>query len=113
MSFTSLNFLPFIACLLIAYWVIAPRKATIQNILLLLASLLFVGINDAKAAVLIFVSGIVNFALVQRMYNMPEGNPKKYFFYAGCLLNIAVLAYFKYLHDVVSVLNSFFHVDQF
>jgi alginate O-acetyltransferase complex protein AlgI len=113
MSFTSLNFLPFIACLLIAYWVIAPRKATIQNILLLLASLLFVGINDAKAAVLIFVSGIVNFALVQRMYNMPEGNPKKYFFYAGCLLNIAVLAYFKYLHDVISVLNSFFHVDQF
>lgn len=113
MSFTSLNFLPFIACLLITYWVIVPRKASIQNILLLVASLLFVGINDAKAAILIFVSGIVNFALVQRMYNMPEGNPKKYFFYAGCILNIIVLGYFKYLHDVISAMNSLLHANQF
>lgn len=68
--------------------------------LLLIASALFIGYNDWQALCVISVTGILNYFLVQRMNAMPEGNPKKWFFYAGVALNIGVLGYFKYLEEL-------------
>ncbi|MFM2201178.1 MAG: hypothetical protein RL040_378 [Bacteroidota bacterium] len=106
MSFTSLYFFPFIVLTLTIYWFLLPKKSTYQNTFLLLAGLFFIGINDWKAGVLVAVSGALNFFFVQRMSQLEEGNAKKWFFYAGCLANIAVLGYFKYLHELINGLSS-------
>jgi len=109
MSFTSLYFFPFIVLTLVIYWFLLPKKSTYQNTFLLLAGLFFIGINDWKAGVLIAISGALNFWLVQRMSKLEEGNLKKWFFYAGCLANIAVLGYFKYMHELIAGFSSFFN----
>jgi len=108
MSFTSLNFLPFIALLLAAYWFIIPNKFRHQNVLLLLASFVFVLINDWKACILIAVSGAANYFFVHRMSQLEEGTRKKWFFYSGCLANLVVLSYFKYLNDLIDSLQGIF-----
>jgi D-alanyl-lipoteichoic acid acyltransferase DltB (MBOAT superfamily) len=109
MSFTSLYFFPFIVIVLAVYWFALPKKSSYQNTFLLLASAFFIGINDWKAGVLIAISGALNYMLVRRMYKLEEGNSKKWFFYAGCLANVFVLGYFKYLHDVINGFSSLFH----
>ena len=72
MSFTSLTFLPFIALLLLTHWLFTPRKAVAQNILLLVSGLFFIAYNDWKAAILVGLSGSLNFVLVQRMARMED-----------------------------------------
>jgi alginate O-acetyltransferase complex protein AlgI len=106
MSFTSLYFFPFVVIVLAVYWLALPKKAFFQNALLLLSSLVFIGVNDWQASILIAVSGILNLLLVRHMNNMEEGNSKKWFFYAGCLANILLLAYFKYMHELMSACAS-------
>jgi len=91
MSFTSLYFFPFVVIVLAVYWLALPKKAFFQNALLLLSSLVFIGVNDWQASILIAVSGILNLLLVRHMNNMEEGNSNKWFFYAGCLANILLL----------------------
>ena len=106
MSFTSLTFLPFIALLLLTHWLLTPRKAVAQNILLLVSGLFFIAYNDWKAAILVGLSGSLNFVLVQRMARMEEGPKKKWFFYLGCAWNLSLLVYFKYLQDIISSVGS-------
>ncbi len=77
MSFTSLYFFPFVVIVLAVYWLALPKKAFFQNALLLLSSLVFIGVNDWQASILIAVSGILNLLLVRHMNNMEEGNSKK------------------------------------
>lgn len=100
MSFNSLLFLPFLLVIFLTYWYAFRKKTQSQNALLLVASLFFVGYNDWKALGVISIAGVVNFILVKRMNLIPEGNKKKWFFYGGVLLNIAVLSYFKYLGEL-------------
>ncbi len=113
MSFTSLSFIPLIVVVMVLYWVVLPKKASFQNILILLSSLAFVAISDWKAALLIALSGALNFVLVSRMHKLDEGNAKKWFFYFGCIFNVALLSYFKYLHDLVAGIQSLFNADTF
>jgi D-alanyl-lipoteichoic acid acyltransferase DltB (MBOAT superfamily) len=108
MSFTSLYFFPFIVIALAVYWFVLPKKSTYQNSFILFASAIFLSVNDWKAGLLIALSGAANFILVQRMNSMEEGNPKKWIFYAGCLANVLVLGYFKYLHELVNGIQGFF-----
>lgn len=101
MTFTSLLFAPFIALVALIYWKLCSKSARAQNTLLLLASLGFILYNDVTSAIVITLSGWINFMLVPRMAAMEEGASKKYFFYAGCLFNIGILAYYKYLGDLL------------
>jgi D-alanyl-lipoteichoic acid acyltransferase DltB (MBOAT superfamily) len=105
MSFTSLSFLPFIALLTIGYWLLIPKKASAQNLLLLAAGLFFIAYNDWKAAIIIGLSGSLNFFLVQRMASMKEGAAKKWFFYGGCAWNLSLLVYFKYLQEIITAIG--------
>jgi len=109
MSFNSLSFFPFIALLLIAYWLVIPKRPNVQNSLLLFGSLIFLGCNDIKSACVIAISGAVNYFLVKRMHRLEEGQFKKWFFYFGCLLNVLTLAYFKYLNELLASIQSLFH----
>jgi D-alanyl-lipoteichoic acid acyltransferase DltB (MBOAT superfamily) len=43
------------------------------------------------------------------MSQLEEGNRKKWFFYTGCFANIAVLGYFKYMHELVAGFSSLFN----
>ena len=111
MSFTSLSFIPLILAVMLLYWVVLPKRASFQNVLILVSSLAFVAISDWKAAILIALSGVTNFILVGRMHKLREGNSKKWFFYFGCIFNVALLSYFKYLNDLVAGLQSLFNAD--
>lgn len=113
MSFTSLSFLFLIIVVMPLYWVVLPKRAYFQNTLILLSSLLFVAISDWKAAILIALSGALNFVLVGRMQKLSEGSIKKWFFYFGCIFNIALLSYFKYLVDIAEGLQAIFNAEPF
>lgn len=111
MSFTSLYFFPFVIIVLAVYWLALPKKTAYQNAFLLFSGLIFVAINDWQAAILIAVSGMLNLFFVRRMNKLAEGNTKKWFFYVGCLANILLLAYFKYMHDLIGAFSSILHGD--
>ncbi len=106
MSFNSLLFLPFVLLLFLGYWYVFRTKTQRQNVLLLLASLFFIGYNDWQSLCVISLTGILNFILVKRMNLMPEGNKKKWFFYGGIAMNIGVLSYFKYLNELWQGISS-------
>jgi D-alanyl-lipoteichoic acid acyltransferase DltB (MBOAT superfamily) len=76
------------------------KNSRSQNILLLLASLFFIGYCDVKSMLIIAGTGVVNYALLHRMGALEEGRNKTALYYFGIAWNIGVLACFKYLSDL-------------
>jgi D-alanyl-lipoteichoic acid acyltransferase DltB (MBOAT superfamily) len=112
MAFTSYDFLLFFLIVFILYWVIRERRW--QNLLLLAASYYFYGWVQAWYAVMLGASTLADFFLARGMASMPDR--KRLFMGLSLVVNVGVLAFFKYFNffkdDVVSLLNGVgFQVD--
>lgn len=108
MYFHSILFAPFLFFLFFVYHFVLQKTQKGQNLLLLLGSLAFLGLNDLKSCGIILITGLINFAAVKKMSQLAEGNLKKYVFYLGCAANIGVLGYYKYLGTLLSGIQSIF-----
>lgn len=99
MVFNSLGFALFFTIVFLLYWFVFNKTAKAQNILLLLASILFYSFADWKFISLFAASGFVNFYLARKIWQQEEDSrARKVYFYSGILFNIGVLLYFKYFN---------------
>jgi D-alanyl-lipoteichoic acid acyltransferase DltB (MBOAT superfamily) len=106
MVFTSYDFLLFFFIIFILYWIIRERRW--QNLLLLIASFYFYGFFQIWYAVLLAISTTVDFLLAHGMTKHPER--KNLYLWGSLLVNIGVLAFFKYYDffasDVITLLET-------
>jgi D-alanyl-lipoteichoic acid acyltransferase DltB (MBOAT superfamily) len=94
MSFTTLTFWVFFAFVLITYWLLRERRW--QNSLLLLASYLFYGWVTPRLAVMLGISTLIDFFLARGMMARPART--RLFMALSLVLNLGVLAYFKFFN---------------
>lgn len=92
MSFTSYDFLLFFLIVFVLYW-LSPKRSW-QNLLLLAASYYFYASLQIWYAVLLGASTLVDFLLIRSIASAP--NRKRIFVGASLILNLGVLAFFKY-----------------
>ena len=107
MSFTSLYFaIVFLPIVLIIYWLVS-RWVLVQNIVLLIASLVFYSFYDVKYIILLFMSILVTFVGGYSIACVPETDhrKRKIIFAIALLLNISILLVFKYEKFVLGNLN--------
>ncbi len=110
MTFHSLPFLLFFPAVLAVYWLLPLRQ---QNILLLAASYLFYGFVHPWFVGIMLISTTVDYWAGQRMEDDPRH--KKRYLAASLLVNLGMLAFFKYFNffiaNVRDALSAFgFHV---
>lgn len=94
MVFSSIEFLfYFLPAALILYYMM-PRKA--KNALLLVASLLFYAWGAPAFIPIFIVSMLCNFFITKKMHAITAPQPRKAWLIVSLVLNIGLLAYFKY-----------------
>ncbi len=109
MNFTSLAFWIFFAIVLALYWLV--RKTQWQNILLLIASYIFYGWVNPWLAVMLGISTLIDFFLAREMLaqKTSAGTRTRSFMVFSLVLNLGVLAFFKYYNffsdDLARVAN--------
>ena len=96
MLFNSPEFLLFLPIVFGLYWFVVQRKLKAQNMLLLLASYVFYGWWDWRFLGLIAFSTVVDFVVGIRVAEAPEKRIKKRWMAVSLLVNLGLLAYFKY-----------------
>ena len=114
MSFTSLTFWLFFAITLALYWLVRERRW--QNVILLVASYIFYGWVDAWLAGMLGLSTLADFFLARQMASR-ETAARRPFLWISLLVNLGVLAFFKYFNffsadlvrvaDILGIQGSF------
>lgn len=104
MSFTSYNFLLFYFIVFVLYWTVRERRW--QNLILLAASYYFYGSLQAWYAALLGFSTLVDFFLARGMAARPQH--KRSLIWVSLLVNLGVLAFFKYYNFFASDVIAFF-----
>src|SRR5215216_2775585 len=94
MSFTSLAFWIFFALVLTFYWLVHEKRW--QNIILLIASYIFYGWVHPWLAGMLGISTFIDFFLAKRMALRDMSGSKRPFLLLSLVLNLGVLAFFKY-----------------
>ncbi|MBK8497440.1 MAG: MBOAT family protein [Flavobacteriales bacterium] len=111
MLFTSLEFLALFVLAFAAYWLLMGRSARRQNLLLLLASLVFYGWADLRFLALLAASATLNFLLGRAIAGATEERWRSLLLYCGLALNLGILGFFKYFDffyaSIVDLVNLF------
>ncbi len=100
---SSIFLLYFLPVFLLLYFVIG-RKG--KNAVALLASLLFYGFGSPRFLLILLSSIIIDFFIVRRMAETEEPKRRKWLLAASVVLNIGLLAYFKYANFFVENMNA-------
>ncbi len=107
MLFNSIDFAIFFPIFFVLYWIVA-KKLTLRNTFLLASSYLFYGWWDWRFLFLIIFSSIVDFTIGQKIHNSQNKRTRKNFLLVSLLINLGLLAYFKYTNFFIdSFINSF------
>lgn len=107
MLFNSLDFAIFSPIFFVLYWIVA-KKLTVRNVLILAGSYLFYGWWDWRFLFLIIFSSFVDFTIGQKIFNATSKKVKKRYLLVSLLVNLGLLAYFKYTNFFIdSFINSF------
>ncbi len=107
MIFTSLPFLIFLLFLLVVYWNV---KEKYQNLVLLLANLVFYGCWDLRFLLIISSLAILLYLGAQLIESQGTSRRKKKICLISCLtISLGTLFSFKYFNFFLENLNLFFH----
>lgn len=102
MAFTSLEYPLFLIVVFLLYWLLCKRSKTLQNALLVAASLFFYACWDWRCLALLLLTALSTFAMGGRMQRQ-EGNDRgrKATLIASIALNVGILFFFKYYNFFV------------
>ncbi|HOZ29333.1 MAG TPA: MBOAT family O-acyltransferase [Bacteroidales bacterium] len=103
MVFSSSIFLLYFLPLFFFFYYIADVKY--KNWIALIASLIFYGFGAPKFLFIIFFSVAIDFFIVKRIDISQNQKERKWLLFASVVLNIGLLAYFKYANFFVENLN--------
>jgi len=92
----------FLPLVLLVYYLAAQR---IQNIILLVFSLLFYAWGEGERLTIMLVSIIINYFTAILINKQTIPGKKKFFLFTGILLNLSLLLYYKYTNFFVANFN--------
>jgi len=101
--FSSVTFLCYFLPIFLAIYYAVPKN--FKNYVLLAFSIFFYSWGAPTFVFLLMASTIIDFYLVGKMH-LASGKPKKKFLIASLILNLGLLAYFKYANFFVENLNE-------
>ncbi|MFM2208082.1 MAG: hypothetical protein RL213_2057 [Bacteroidota bacterium] len=107
MVFSSIIFLLYFFPFVFTAYRISPAR--FRNFLLLFASLVFYAWGAPKFIYLLLPLTAVDFLVVRKMYALPRGNAKRWWLTASILINMGILAYFKYANFFIDNVNMLLH----
>ncbi len=105
MVFASQAFLAFLAVVLGVYWALSQRYQQAGKAWIIAASLFFYGYWAPVYVLLLAMSMVVNFALVRAILATTDDGRRSLLLTIGVVLNIGLIAYFKYFAFLVESLN--------
>ncbi len=98
MLFNSTNFLLFISIVFFSYWSI--KKTKFQNLFLLIVSYVFYGWWDWRFLFLLLFISLTNYT-IGILISKNNNHNRKHWLIAGLIINVGVLAFFKYFNFFV------------
>jgi len=104
MLFNSIEFVIFLLAVFILYWFVTNKNVKVQNAFLLLASYLFYATWDWRFLFLLFFVSLSNYFIGRQI---EQSNHRRLSLIFGLILNIGVLAFFKYFNFFV---DGFIHM---
>lgn len=104
MVFSSIVFLIYFFPFVFTAYRILPER--FRNFILLLASLIFYAWGAPKFIYVLLPLTGVDFLIVRRMYALPPGASKRWMLTLSILINMGILAYFKYANFFVDNVNA-------
>lgn len=111
MQFTSLGFLVFLPLVFVVYWML-QRWLRWQNLLVVVASYVFYGWWNPRFLVLIAITTLCSFAAGRAMRSARGSKRKqKLINAANIVLNLSILAVFKYYNFFVESFANLFGLD--
>ncbi len=96
MIFVSIEFAIFLVVVFLLYWIKRWNNFKIQNILLLAASYFFYGMWDWRFLIILVLISLANFGFGLLIDINEINKRKKFWLISGLILNIGILAVFKY-----------------
>ena len=108
--FTQMRFWIFFAVLLLGYSVLY-RPNIWRSTYLLVLSLFFYYKSGGYFFSLLILSTVTDYTLGNLIYRSRSGGLRKIYVFCSFLVNLGVLAYFKYAYFFTDVLNSIFQTD--
>ena len=104
MVFSSIEFLFYFLPIVLLIYYIVPKGA--KNFVLLVASLAFYAWGAPDFFLIFIVSMLCNFLITKKLHNTAEIKPRKLWLTLSLILNIGLLAYFKYMNFFMDNLNA-------
>jgi alginate O-acetyltransferase complex protein AlgI len=105
-QFNSITFFIFLFIFFIAYWGLFKNSIKKQNILILVASLVFYGWWDYRFLSLILLSTIIDFIAGKKIEAAKNQSTKKLFLNLSLVFNLAFLGFFKYFNFFIDSFSS-------
>jgi alginate O-acetyltransferase complex protein AlgI len=96
MLFNSFDFAVFLPIVYIFYWSVLKQNCNFQNAFVLFASYVFYGWWDWRFLGLIALSSGVNFTIGIKIGSSQLPSVRKVYLWVSILLNLGILALFKY-----------------
>ncbi|MBQ0156848.1 MAG: MBOAT family protein [Bacteroidales bacterium] len=108
MTFQTLEYLIFLPIVFLLYWTLCRGNKTLQNGLLLIASLVFYGWWDWRFLGLLLLTALSTFYAGDLMGKTEDPKRRKWISIGAIVLNIGILFYFKYFNFFVqSFIDAF------
>ena len=104
MVFSSIEFIFYFLPIVLLIYYIVPKRA--KNVVLLIASLAFYAWGAPDFFPIFILSMICNFFITKKMHKTVETKPRKLWLAFSLILNIGLLAYFKYMNFFMDNLNA-------
>lgn len=104
MVFSSIEFIFYFLPIVLLIYYLAPKRA--KNVVLLIASLAFYAWGAPDFFLIFIFSMICNFLITKKMHNTQNVKPRKLWMALSLILNIGLLAYFKYMNFFMDNLNA-------
>ncbi|MCQ2290442.1 MAG: MBOAT family protein [Muribaculaceae bacterium] len=103
MEFNSWSFVMFFPVVCLLYWCIKGQR--FRNVFLLAASYYFYMCWNASYGLLLLTSTLISYGVGLRMESTESRTQRKWLVGAGVVLNLALIAYFKYANFGVETVN--------
>ena len=108
MIFNSIDFAVFLPLVFAFYWIIGSGRVTLQNWFITFASYVFYGWWDEKFLLLILASTIADFYIGRKLTAVSGRLTRQYLLFASLLINLGLLAYFKYANFFIENFTTAF-----
>ena len=111
MILSSFEYLLFFPIVFLLYWFLFNKTAKLQNLLLIISSLVFYGLWDVRFLVLLLITAFSTFYIGKLIdkENLSSRN-RKSLLIGAIILNIGILFYYKYFNFFIDTVYSTIYI---